>query len=272
MSEYFEQVERELRGAIRRRAHVPERRGVVVERASGLRDGVFAVAAWLGSPRHRWSKAALGLAGAGAAAAVVISIVSLGSNPERAFAGWTAAPTKPTAAQLKAVESACVEQTRSGVGAALFAPHGASESPAPQWHATIVDPRGPYLMMDLETADGNARARCLYGPSGAHIVGGGQGSDTVVEPPASAPDEVAIPSVERFGESSPTRGDNRWSEARGRTGSEVTGVTFVMSDGSEVVASTEDERFLAWWPSWERPVSVEVTTASGTHTEAFHER
>ena len=64
-----------------------------------------------------------------------------------------------------------------------------------------------------------------------------------------------------------TADDGPYTLVDGRTQSGVTGVTLVLDDGQDVVATVADGWFVAWWPGSANATSTQVTTASGTTTE-----
>jgi hypothetical protein len=55
--------------------------------------------------------------------------------------------------------------------------------------------------------------------------------------------------------------------AEGSVGSGVTAATLVLSDGSDVVTTTGNGLFLAWWPGSAVITSATVTSATGTTTQ-----
>jgi hypothetical protein len=55
--------------------------------------------------------------------------------------------------------------------------------------------------------------------------------------------------------------------AEGSVGSGVTAATLVLSDGSDVVTTTGNGLFLAWWPGSAVVTSATVTTVTGTTTQ-----
>jgi hypothetical protein len=55
--------------------------------------------------------------------------------------------------------------------------------------------------------------------------------------------------------------------AEGSVGSGVTAATLVLSDGSDVVTTTGNGLFLAWWPDSAVVASATLTTAAGTTTQ-----
>ena len=66
-----------------------------------------------------------------------------------------------------------------------------------------------------------------------------------------------------------TTADGPYTLVDGRVASGVTGVTLVRDDGQDVVATVEDGWLIAWWPGAATATSSQVTTASGTSTEAL---
>ena len=66
-----------------------------------------------------------------------------------------------------------------------------------------------------------------------------------------------------------TTADGPYTLVDGRVASGVTGVTLVLDDGQDVVATVEDGWLIAWWPGASTATSSQVTTASGTSTEAL---
>jgi hypothetical protein len=51
----------------------------------------------------------------------------------------------------------------------------------------------------------------------------------------------------------------------GSVGSQVSGATLLLSDGSSVVATVGNGLFAAWWPSQATVSSIQVTTTSGVN-------
>jgi len=61
--------------------------------------------------------------------------------------------------------------------------------------------------------------------------------------------------------------DGPYTLVDGRVASEVTGVTLVLDNGQDVVATVADGWLLAWWPSDVAATSSQVTNPSGTMFE-----
>jgi hypothetical protein len=56
-----------------------------------------------------------------------------------------------------------------------------------------------------------------------------------------------------------------FSVIEGSVGSQVSGATLLLSDGSSVVATVSNGLFAAWWPSQATVSSVMVTTTTGVN-------
>jgi hypothetical protein len=65
------------------------------------------------------------------------------------------------------------------------------------------------------------------------------------------------------------RAGNAYSFVEGRAGAAVTAAALVLSDGSKVQATIQNGWLVAWWPGSAQLVSGQVTTATGTSTQAF---
>jgi len=167
--------------------------------------------------------------------------LSAGSGTPNAFAGWAAAPTAPTATELMAAETACQ------------APAGASQP-------TLTDTRGPFTMVLYATGTGTQL--CLSGPSfsGRGLTGRGVGMENNPPPAgAIAVDRMAFLATD----------GQAYAMAEGRTGAGVAAITLTLADGTPVVATVTNGYFAAWWPGGSLATSAQVTTASGTTTQAI---
>ncbi len=63
--------------------------------------------------------------------------------------------------------------------------------------------------------------------------------------------------------------DGPYTLVDGRVASGVTGVTLVLDNGQNIVATVADGWLLAWWPSDASATSSQVTNASGTTSETL---
>jgi hypothetical protein len=271
MSERFE---RELKEAFQRRAD-----GVPEDAFERLRGTDFRPR----QPARRAAFALAGLATAGAAAAISLSLAGVGGGPQRAFAGWTPVPTPAVSGRRAAAEAACLkETTRSAAQEWMFREmpqhelrQGAREHRVPHrnrprllsaqeaggWRPAIADTRGPYTFVVLAGTDG--AASCLTGPDPAWIDGTGMMS----EPPgAGLPAAPADGIVELGNGYTPVDGGGRgFSYAYGRAGAGVKAVRWVLRDRTRVTASVANGWYVVWWPG-NRPAAAVDVVAGGRTT------
>lgn len=203
---------------------------------------------------------ALGAASVAGAVAFTVSVIGLGSDAPRAFAGWTAAPTAARNDQVSRARSLCQsELTRMS---RLERP-GLPTVPARAWHAVLIDTRGPFTMILFEAGNGRATSVCFSGRRYQGALGAAIG---VRAPAPVAPGRVTYDSS---GGSVTARdeGSREFSHVVGRTGAGVTGVTIRLNNGTRVTASRAKGWFLAWWPGSHGIRATEVTTAAGTRDQ-----
>jgi hypothetical protein len=220
--------------------------------------------------RRRSRRLALGgigaLAAAGAAAAVVL-VVFAGAGAQNAFAGWTASPTPPARGQTASAISECASRL---VGVAPVA--------ATDWKPLVTDTRGPFTAVILQGAD--ATATCLNGPSFTTAAvnsaqdGGSQHHLSVSSasggPPAVsvlAPNSANSAPINVAEQEQTSVHGQPYTLLQGQTRPGVTGITLVLSDGSQVQATVADSAFVAWWPSHASAGSAELTDGSGVTTQ-----
>jgi hypothetical protein len=220
------------------------------------------------------------LAGLAAATGTVVSVVVLG-GAQPAFAGWTAAPAAATSSPSASASSACQAQL---VGQS---PSGASVGGS--WTPAATDVRGPYTVVIYE--DGSARATCFNGPSFTVVSthtssdGGAQQSQSssVRTTPGSGGggpnsvqggsyvgngnDGIQLMTVAHLNLTAGSGGS--YTLVEGQTTPDVTGVTLLRTDGSDVVATTAGSTFVAWWPGSEDVTSGTVTTPSGQTSQSL---
>ncbi len=240
-----QQLETQLREVFAQRA-----RQVPAQACARLREGDY---------RPRSSLRLPGLALGGVAtivllAAIALSIAGLNPDTQRAFAGWTPAPTLPARGQVARAEAAC-----KGNLTTLAARDG-------QWQTVLTDTRGPYTIVLL--ADAGGHANCLTGPETVPhpAIGGGEGyqGGTSFTAPAGRID------VSSYGFSR-TRNEQPYMYVSGRVGSGVNAVTLVLGNGTRVLASVAHSWFLAWWPGTQRAVSARVKSDGHTSTLQLHD-
>lgn len=220
--------------------------------------------------RRRWPLTISAL-GATSGTAAIVSVVVLGGS-QAAFAGWSATPTTPTAAQSAATQDDCP--------ASLAAMPGGSDQSS--WSPVATDVRGPYTVAIYQAA--SSYATCFTGPffnfasinstDGGMAVSGsssGSGSGTA-GPPSSASTSTGVQSpgggIEQLTVSHLSQaGNGPYTLAEGRLDSTVSAVTLVLTDGQDVTATTVNGWFIAWWPSSQDAASAQITSATGTATE-----
>jgi hypothetical protein len=253
------QLEQDLREALSRQA---------AELPGDVSDGVLA-----GDfrPRRSLGRAALAAATLTLVGGVVfaVSVVGLGSDPPRAFAGWSAAPTAATGGQVSKARSRCRAQL-AGMAEHLLTsrsatsrghrPLGAAAVPVDAWRTVLIDTRGPYTLILSEAEHGRAKSVCFSDSRNQ----GGLGAGIGVRPPGPVPPGRAT--YDGSGSSVTPRNDgsHQFSWVVGRTGAGVKGVTIRLNNRTRVTASRAKGWFLAWWPGSHGIHATEVTTATGT--------
>jgi hypothetical protein len=220
----------------------------------------------IATPHRRQVSRGLALRGGGAFAAVgaataAVLVLFVGARAPNAFAGWSATPTRPASGQTASALSRC------GAG-----PAGAAE----RWRPVLTDTRGPFTAMILQSANGTAT--CVTGPSfttiSANAVpGGAAGGILGVGSPAAA----AHPDVSMMGSTSGpisqasqvqlTASGQPYTVVQGQVRSGVTGVTVVLSDGSDVRATVAHGSLVAWWPGAAHATAAHVTSGSAVTTQ-----
>lgn len=190
---------------------------------------------------------AVGVSGVAAA----IGLFGIGSTP--AFAGWTSAPTAPAAGQTASAEAACQNTlAAASQGQPLKPGVGAVSAASPQ----LVDTRGPFTVLLLTGT--NDAIVCITGPSFASI--GGTSSVATAAPGSISLGRVSFTARQR----------QAYTLAEGTVGAGVTGVTLELSDGSQVVTTTSNGEFAAWWPGSIGIASAQVTSVNGTVTQPLN--
>jgi hypothetical protein len=188
-------------------------------------------------------------AGAAAATAGVLALTLVEPGTPNAFAGWTAAPTKPGHGQVISATQACSARLRGmrvQPGRKTSSLDGAKPRPV------LEDTRGPYSV--IVYTGGGMRVFCISGPSFTSIAGAGATSQP--PPPAG----MVMPARVSF----TSRDGHAYTLIAGRTGSGVTRVTLDLTDGRSVQATTENGWFAAWWPGAVGIPAAQVATATGT--------
>ena len=221
-----------------------------------------------------------GAAAGAATAGTVLALVLGGASP--AYAGWSADPS--SSAPSSAAPPDCLTSLSST---------SSGTSDAGTWQTLLTDVRGPFTITLLQ--NGTSYATCFAGPSFTEVnridspsTGSSGGTESGVLSVSNGTNAGAsasqggVGSLVRLETTSSgdltqvlqnhltTAADGPYTFIDGRVANGVTGVTLVLSDGSNVVSTVADGWFVAWWPGDTADASsVQVTKASGTASETF---
>jgi hypothetical protein len=189
---------------------------------------------------------------AGVAAAVSALVMGGGSTRPPAFAGWSAVPSALDASQVSTADTTCQAQLAGSAPRNLgFDP----SSLAPE----LTDVRGPFTVT-VFTDSAQDEALCMTTPDSSNTAWQWIARPEVpVGPSAVAVDRISSGSQDR----------QSYTLVVGRTGSGVTGVTLVLSNESDVTATTGNGLFIAWWPGDQGIASAEVTAPNGVLTQTL---
>ena len=225
--------------------------------------------------RHRRAvPAAFGTTAVGAAAAGTALVVALGGATP-AYVGWSAAPTAASSSPSPQADQSCLGALSSDE------PVGGKLGSGP-WQPLLTDVRGPFTVA-LYQSD-SAYMGCFTSSSFTQV--------TQVSSDGDTSNGVLKVSGSSSGSGSPSQGlstvtvggttsgdlqnvvqshlstaDGPYTLVDGRVASGVTGVTLVLDNGQDVVATVADGWLLAWWPSDAAATSSQVTNGSGTTSE-----
>lgn len=230
--------------------------------------------------RHPALSTTFALGGSAAAAAIVLSIVGLGTGAQNAFAGWTPAPTSPASGQTAAAQAACqaalptserIEAGRRGAAGDGVASPVTPRITTADWRPVIADSRGPFTVVVFETKDGDANGSCLVRLPAQPLsisAGFGGGAPAPVAAGEARVDSLGAGVVPSAG--APTAADPQYRRISGRTGAGVTAVHLVLTNGDHVTATVQDGHFLAWWPGKADATALQATSAAGTTTRHLY--
>ena len=222
------------------------------------------------TPHHQPISRRLAVRGVGALASVgaatAVALVAFGgTGAANAFAGWSATPTTPASGETAAALTQCTSRLAS---------RGQSGIPAASWQSVVTDTRGPFTAMILDSD--SVTATCLSGPSftttqASNAQGGGMVLNPGSAPPAASVIGLAGPGpISHATDSQLTpSGGQPLTFLQGQVAADVTGITVVLSDGSNVQATVADGNFVAWWPGTATATSAQLASASGTTTQQF---
>jgi hypothetical protein len=193
------------------------------------------------------------LAGSTGAAAAVSSLILLGGSEQSAFAGWSPSPTPPASGQLTSADAGCQAHLAQHPLASNKRAEAASLVPV------LSDVRGPYTVTVFGDGTGSA-ALCITTPDGNSALRWIMQSGAPVSAGAIAVDQFSILA----------RDSQPYTLVEGRTGDEVTGVTLALGNGTDVMTTSSNGVFVAWWPGSETITSAIVTTAAGVSTQILN--
>ena len=225
---------------------------------------------------HRAAPAALGATAVGAAAAGTALVVALGGAAP-AYAGWSAAPTAASSSPSSQADQSCLGALSSDQ------PAGGELGSGP-WQPLLTDVRGPFTVALYQ--NDSAYMGCFTSSSFTQVTqvssdgdtsngvlkvsGSGSGSGS----PSQGLSTVTVAGttsgdLQNVVQSHLSTADGPYTLVDGRVASGVTGVTLVLDNGQDVVATVADGWLLAWWPSDAAATSSQVTNASGTTSETL---
>jgi len=212
-----------------------------------------------------------------------LSLALAFTGTEAAFAGWSPSPTAATAQETSTADGTCQALLAS-------TPQDSSgASTTGGWSVVTTDVRGPFTLVVYQ--DGSNGATCLTGPSvtvasesngnggsmsvSARSVHVSQGSGTGTGPAESSSvligsSSKSITQMSLNHLSSTSQGP--FTVVEGQVVDGVTGVALVLSDGTQVQASTGNGWFVAWWPGTQAANSADITTSSGVTSETLTTR
>jgi hypothetical protein len=229
--------------------------------------------------RHRRAApAVLGATAVGAAAVGTALVVALGGAAP-AYAGWSAAPTAASSSPSSQADQSCLGALSSDQ------PAGGELGSGP-WQPLLTDVRGPFTVALYQndsaymgcftsssftqvtqvSSDGDTSNGVLKVSGSSSGSGSGspsQGLSTVTVGGSASGD------LQNVVQSHLSTADGPYTLVDGRVASGVTGVTLVLDNGQDVVATVADGWLLAWWPSDAAATSSQVTNASGTTSETL---
>ncbi len=194
-------------------------------------------------PRLRRPRLAIGgglAAVAGAVAAGLVAVLTLAGGASTAIAGWTAAPTTPTPAQLAAATAYCTANV-----------------PDPGLPLKLSDTRGPFTV--LIYSDGATSNFCTVGPSFRNASG------WTTSPPVTPPTGRLF----LWSDHTATGAGGAYGSMIAQAGDGVSAADLTLDDGSVVTATVHNGWAVAWWPGTHHLAAAHLTTPSGTQTQTF---
>lgn len=170
----------------------------------------------------------------------IAAVLLLAGGASSAFAGWTAAPTAPNAAQLTAADTYCAAHTAW-----------------PGLPLQLTDERGPFTVE--VHADATTNDFCITGPSFTNTSGFS----------TSPPVDVPAGSLFLWSEQTATHDAQAYGYVIAQAAHDVSAATLTLDDGTEVTATVQNGWAVAWWPGSHQVASAQLTTPTGTQTQTF---
>jgi hypothetical protein len=204
--------------------------------------------------RHplRWA----GMAATTGVAATVASLLLVGGGETYAFAGWSPVPTAPAGSQLSSAQTTCLARLAQ---AAQLPPSNKGPAPgAAPYTPELNDVRGPYTLTVLGDG-GPGAALCISAPNATSL------RWVTASGPAPDPGAITVDQVSLL-----ARDGQPYTLVQGRVGTGVTGVNLTLGDATQVLATSGDGLFTAWWPGTQSLSSAAITSAAGTSTQALN--
>jgi hypothetical protein len=190
-----------------------------------------------------------------ASGATTALLVLAGPGTANAFAAWTAAPTTPAPGQVSSAEATCE-------AAAATPPPDKTGLATGATQVSLVDTRGPFTLV-LFGAHTSTTLMCVSGPSiNSSAQPNSQMRSIGSQPVVPEAGQIAVDRLQ-----ADSANGQAYTIAEGSVGPDVTAVTLVLSDGSDIVTTTGNGLFLAWWPGSAIVTSATVTTPTGTTTQ-----
>ena len=189
-----------------------------------------------------------------------------------AYAGWSAAPTAASSSPSSQADQSCL-------GALSSDQPAGDELGSGPWQPLLTDVRGPFTVALYQ--NDSAYMGCFTSSSFTQVTqvsSGGDASNGVLKvsgsgsgsgSPSQSLSTVTVAGttsgdLQNVVQSHLSTADGPYTLVNGRVASGVTGVTLVLDNGQDVVATVADGWLLAWWPSDITANSSQVTNGSGT--------
>lgn len=212
--------------------------------------------------RSHWRRGGLTVGSAALVAVVAtVALVLAGPGSANAFAAWTPAPTTPAAGQVSKAVATCER------AAAQPPPAAVARGVTGTTQVSLVDTRGPFtLVLFGANIPTQGALMCVSGPYVSPSQHPNHMSQSNGSQPAPGSGQIALDRLQ-----AETADDGQpYTIAEGSVGSGVTAVTLTLTSGSNVVATTGNGLFIAWWPGTAVVRSATLTTPTGTTAQPIN--